>query len=61
MLASNTEVRELKFGEKLVNKGDLPGACYILAYGRMKALYDFSMTKTSHINNYARKILRADR
>jgi len=61
MLASNTEVRELKFGEKLLSKDELPGACYILAYGRMKALYDFAISKTSHINDYAKKVLRAER
>lgn len=39
----------------------MPDGCYILAYGRAKALYQFPITVNNRINDYAKKILRSDR
>ena len=40
-MASNVEVREVKYGEVIVQQGSVPDALYILAYGQCKTLYQY--------------------
>ena len=42
VISSNVEVREYAYGDPIVKQGDMPDACLLLAYGRCKALYEYS-------------------
>lgn len=61
VIASNVEVREYAYGEPIVKQGEIPDSCFVLAHGRCKALYEYSEKTCTRINDYAKKILRADR
>lgn len=58
MLASNIDVREYKYGEVILNQGEIPSACYIMAYGRAKAVYQFAASRTIAMSKYAKKTLK---
>jgi len=61
VIASNVEVREYSYGEPIVKQGEVPESCLVLAYGRCKSLYEYEQKTCTRINDYAKKILRADR
>jgi CRP-like cAMP-binding protein len=57
-IASNVEVKEMKYGEVLIQQGDFPEALYILAYGNLKAVYICPEIQTTEVSQFARKVLR---
>ena len=42
ILASNVEVREVKYGSVILSQGQVPDALYILAYGNLKTVYQYA-------------------
>ena len=60
IIASNVEVREVKYGEVLVQQGQVPDAMYILAYGQCKTMYQYVEQKSTRVSKYANKCLKSD-
>jgi hypothetical protein len=53
-------VREVKYGEVIVQQGQNPDALYILAYGQCKTLYQYVEQKSTKVSKYANKCLKSD-
>ena len=60
IIASNVEVREVKYGEIIVQQGQNPDAMYILAYGQCKTVYQYVDEKSTKVSKYANKCLKSD-
>ena len=60
ILASNIEVREVKYGSVVLTQGQMPDALYILAYGNLKTVYTYADQKSTKVSRYAKKVLRTD-
>ena len=60
IIASNVEVREVKYGEIIVQQGRQPDAFYILAYGQCKTIYQYVEQKSTKVSKYANKCLKSD-
>ena len=60
ILASNIEVREVKYGSVVLTQGQVPDALYILAYGTLKTVYQFADEKSTRVSQFAKKVLRSD-
>lgn len=60
ILASNIEVREVKYGSVILTQGKVPDALYILAYGNLKTVYQFADEKSTRVSQFAKKVLRSD-
>lgn len=58
MFANICQVREYRYGDIIINQGERPDACYIIAYGRCKSVYKYPEVKSKTISNNARRILR---
>ena len=60
IMASNVEVREVKYGEVIVQQGSVPDALYILAHGQCKTLYQYVEQKSTKVSHFANKCLKSD-
>ncbi len=60
MIASNVEVKEVKYGEVIVQQGQVPEAMFILAYGQCKTVYQYVEEKSTKVSKYANKCLKSD-
>ena len=60
IIASNVEVREVKYGEVIVQQGYAPDAMYILAFGSCKTIYQYVDQKSTKVSKFANKCLRSD-